>query len=170
MTPRTNGGVIGIFGAHFFEDKWEAGADLYVTHYQNFAPALTTTQLTPHIAFPYGAGKGELRGYYIHSDSDLGLGKRDFLSIEGRVSQDVGKFNVGIYGWGGEQTFAVRNDGFIVFNLTEKHRAGYGGEANYKFTDHSKITGRVGQELFSDFANQLNTQQTFFSVLFMHTF
>ena len=165
-----DGGIIGILGAHFIQDRWEAGSDFYVSNYQNFAPALTVTEVSPHIAFPYGPAKGELRGYYIHVDRDLGLGQRDFLSIEARMSQDFGKFNVGGYGWGGEQTFAVRNDGFLVYNLTEKHRAGYGVEVGYKFTDHTKITGRGGQELFSDFNTQSKTYQTFLSLLLLHTF
>ena len=100
----------------------------------------------------------------------MGLGQRDFLSIEARITQDFGKFSTGAYGWGGEQTFAVRNDGFLVYNLTEKHRAGYGVEVGYKFTDHTKITGRGGQELFSDFSTQSKTRQTFLSLLLLHTF
>lgn len=167
---RTSEGVVGILGAHYSQDRWELGTDFYTTYYRNFGPALTMLQVSPHIVFPYGPCKGELRGHYIHSDRDLGLGKRDFLSIEARMSQDIGKINYGAYGWGGEQTFAVRNDGFVVFNLTEKHRAGFGGEVSYKFTDHTKITGRGGQELFSDFNTQAKTQQTVFSVLLLHTF
>ena len=165
-----DGGVIGILGAHFFQDRWEGGSDFYVSNYENFAPAVTVMEISPHIVFPYGPAKGELRGYYIHVDRDLGLGKRDFFSIEARISQDFGKFHTGAYGWGGEQTFAVRNDGFLVYNLTEKHRAGYGVEVGYKFTDHTKITGRGGQELFSDFNTQSKTQQTFLSLLLLHTF
>ncbi len=168
--PLTNAGVIGILGAHYTQDRWEVGADYYVTNYQKYTPNLTVNQFSPRIAFPYGTAKGELRGYYIHTNSNLGLGKRDFLSLEGRMSQDIGKVNVGAYGWGGEQTFAVRNDGFVVYNLAEKHRAGFGGEASYKFTEHSKITGRIGQELFSDFTSQSKTQQTVLSLLFLHTF
>ncbi len=166
----TNGGIIGILGAHFTRDRWEAGTDFYATNYQNFLPSLTVTQVSPHIVFPYGPAKGELRGYYIHADRNLGLGKRDFLSIEGRLSQDFGKFTLGGYGWGGEQTFAVRNEGFVVFNLTELHRAGFGLEAGYKFTDHTKLTGRGGQEFFSDFNTHSKAQQTFLSVLLLHTF
>jgi hypothetical protein len=165
-----DGGVIGILGAHFLQDRWEVGSDFYVSNYENFAPGLTVTEVSPHIVFPYGPAKGELRGYYIHVDEDLGLGKRDFLSIEARVSQDFGKFHVEAYGWGGEQTFAVRNDGFLIYNLTEEHRAGYGVELGYKFSDHTKLTGRGGQELFSDFSTQAKTQQTFLSLLLLHTF
>jgi hypothetical protein len=165
-----DGGVIGILGAHFFQDRWEGGADFYLSNYENFAPGLTVTEVSPHIVFPYGPAKGELRGYYIHVDQDLGLGKRDFLSIEARMSQDFGKFNVGAYGWGGEQTFAVRNDGFLVYNLTEEHRAGYGVEVGYKFSDHTKLTGRGAQELFSDFNTQSKTRQTVLSLLLLHTF
>ena len=167
---RTNQGIIGILGGNYFKDGYEVGSDFYVTDYNNYGPSLTMTQISPHVVFPYGNGKAEVRGYYIHSNHDLGLGRRDFLSVEGRLSQDFGKFNVGSYVWGGNQTFAVRNDGFVVYNLNEEHRAGYGGEATYKFTDHTKLTIRAGQELFSDFTNRVATQQTVVTLLFLHTF
>ena len=170
--PLTNGGIIGFGGAHYFiKDRWEAGVDTYASRYSDYAPPVTITQITPHLGLQLTSWiRGDLRGYYIHADEDVGLGKRDFYSLEGRITHEVGRLTIAGFGWGGEQTFAVRNDGFVVFNLNEKHTGGYGAEVGVKIMPHTKFTARVSNELFSDFALQQKTHLLYATVLLMHSF
>ena len=48
--------------------------------------------------------------------------------------------------------FAVRNDGFALYNLGENHKGGYGAEIRYAASDHLAFTLRASREHFRDLA------------------
>ena len=170
--PTTSGVIIGFGGAHYFvKDHWEAGVDVYASWYANYLPPVTITQVTPRVSCQLNSVlRVEATGYYIHPDKEIGLNKQNFYSLEGRLTRDFGRYEVGAFGWGGEQTFAVRNDGFVVFNLNEKHTGGFGGEVVRKFGKHTRLTTRVRNEQFSDFASQQATNQIAITMMLLHTF
>ncbi len=71
-----------------------------------------------------------------------------------------------MFGWTGEQTFAVRNDGYIVFSLAELHTGGYGVELNRTFNESAFLTLRFNDEKFSDFQTLAPTQSDVYAMLF----
>lgn len=170
--PTTNGGIIGFGGMHYYvKDRWEVGVDAYASRYGDYAPPVTITQITPHLGVQLSPWmRADVRGYYIRPDKDVGLGKLDFYSLEGRVTHEVGRLAIAGFGWGGEQTFAVRNDGFVVFNLNEKHTGGYGAEVGWKYSSHTNFTTRIANELFSDFALQTKANLMYVTLSLTHTF
>jgi hypothetical protein len=169
---RSNGEV--WFGglAALEKDRWEVGLDAYVSRYESYVPdPLTVVQITPRASFNITPTAWvDLRGYLIHTNNDLDLGTENFYSAEGRISKVFGSLTLSAYGYAGKQVFAVRNDGFVVWNLAEEHHAGAGGDAVVKFNDHVNFTVRLGDELFKDLVTQANTDVFMATFLLMFTY
>jgi len=85
-------------------------------------------QISPKFGFyvgdyySYGSFYLETRGYYIRLSDDVGFGK-NFLSAEQKISYSYKNFVLSLSGWLGEQSFAVKNNGFVVYNLSEKYKS-----------------------------------------------
>ena len=155
--PFTDQGWVAFGGAaYYLPGRWEAGVDGYFSQYPKFQDHLEAIQLVPHFGLTLWRGANHawnngLRGYWIHLNRDF-LGGRDFFSLEDRLSLSWRRWTFAAFGWAGEQVFAVRNDGFALYNLGEKHEAGYGAEVRYDFTDHFAIMVRASREHFRDLA------------------
>ena len=170
--PTTNGGTIGFLGAHYFvKDSWEAGVDVYASRYAAYSPPVTIFQIAPRLTWNLNSAfRVESTGYYIHPDQEIGLNQQNFYSLEGRMVHNFGSFEVAAFGWGGQQTFAVRNNGFVVYNLNEKHTGGYGADVMWRFGKQTQFTTRVNNEKFSDFATQQGTNQMVITMMLLYTF
>ena len=170
---QTDGSLIAITGAHYYVyGKWDGGLDFYMTQYDNFSPDMNAFQLTPHFGINFWqsedkALRSDTRLYYINLTDDVGLGDTEFYSLEEKVSLYAGPWSFGVFFWFGKQTFAVRNDGFTVYNLSEEHTSGYGGEIKFAFTRtaRSGLTVRVAQENFEDFGSSQEASSLMFSFL-----
>jgi len=170
--PLRSNGEVWFAGLHYFEkERWEAGVDAYVSRYSSYTPPLTIAQITPRVSYHITPTSWvEARGYYIHSNADLGLGTENFYSAEARLSKVFGFLTLSAFGYGGNQIFAVRNDGFIVWNLAEEHHGGFGADAIFKLNEHADFTVRIADELFKDLSTQANTQVLMATFLLMYTF
>ncbi len=164
---------VAFLGAHAYKSGfWDIGADTFVSQYDNLGPNKTIFQLTPHVGVetkpsPDTRVRLDFRTYYINTDSRVvSLGKSNFYSTEGRLQIDYAPWSFALFGWTGEQTFAVRNDGYIVFSLAELHTGGYGLELNRTFNESAFMTLRFNDEKFSDFQTMAPTQSDVYAMLF----
>lgn len=155
--PFTDQGLAVFGGAEYYQaDRWALGGEVYYSDYPKFQNHLNVFQLTPHAGLTLWRGatftlRNDVRGYWIHLNQDT-FGPRDHFSIEDRLTLDWRRWTFTGFGWGGEQLFAVRNDGFAMFNLGELHRAGYGAQVRYALNDHLSATVSVSREHFRDLA------------------
>ena len=94
----------------------------------------------------------ETRGYYIRLSDDVGYGQ-NFFSIEENVTVRYGEFQFDLYGWVGEQEFAVKKYGFAVYNLSEKYKYGFGGSIRYNMSENSFVTAGIKRESFKEIDN-----------------
>jgi hypothetical protein len=164
--PFSNGAWIVLAGAHVYQtDRWDVGADAYFTRYDGQPANKSITQIVPHLGIRQPVNeclslRADLRGYYITTDREVwSTDKEDFYSLEARVGLDRDDWGLGLFGWTGEQVFAVRQDGFIVFNLNELHTGGYGGELRCHVTPRSQATLRLADEYFSQFLSGIPTHR-----------
>lgn len=160
--PSTDRGVVVFGGASAYKvGVWSAGADGALSSYSNFgAGGLRVAQLTPSAGFTRGDGSGTrflsgvVKGYYINLSDDLsadwGLEGRTFVSAEASVSFSAGPFTLSGFAWGGEQAFAVRQGGFLVFNVAELHTGGYGGGLRWVASPRSAVSAGLYIERFQD--------------------
>lgn len=172
----TDNGWVAFAGLSQYETgQWEAGLDMYVSHYEDYLPAVTLYQFVPNVRSTLAefnefklSGEGFI--YYIYSDEEIGLGQHSFWSTEGRLYLERGPVTLMLYGWAGQQTFAVRNDGFILYNLNELHEGGYGAEFRLKLDDISEFRVKMGIERFEDFSTRISANQRTLNVYWLISF
>jgi hypothetical protein len=151
--PLTDGGLVLFGGANAYSyGEWSAGAEAAMSRYGDYDGGLTVLQLAPSAGLSFSDGPGTrtlgatVRGYAIRVGSDVGLGDRDFLSGELAASARLGRVTLSAVGWAGEQAFAVRNGGFLVFNVAEVHTGGLGAGVRLVLTPASAISVGVYSE------------------------
>jgi tetratricopeptide (TPR) repeat protein len=173
----TDGAWTVLAGAHYYQtDLWDVGVDAYFTRYDNHPVNQDITQITPRVGIQQTTRRCvtvrlDLRGYYINTgDEVFGVGKEDFCSLEARWGLDRGRFGLALTAWTGEQVFAVRRDGFVIYNLAERHTGGYGGEFTFRVRENSVLTARISDEHFADIVSAADSHQLVSTFLWTHAF
>ncbi|MEO2069451.1 MAG: hypothetical protein ABGX27_08120 [Desulfurobacteriaceae bacterium] len=69
----------------------------------------------------------------------IGIGDTNYFSIDGTLRYYYGNYDLTAGAWIGEQIFAVKNGGFVVYNLTEKYKGGIYGEVGYTFRNGIRV-------------------------------
>jgi len=152
----TDGGFVLFGGASVYRlGTWSAGAEAAWSSYPDYPGGLDVIQAAPSAGFTAYTGDsgvlaGTVRGYVIHLSDDPGLGATDFFSAEASLGYTVGDWTVSGFAWGGEQVFAVRDGGFLAFNLSELHTGGFGGGVRWVLTPRTALSGGLAVERFQD--------------------
>lgn len=154
--PLTDGGLILFGGASVYRvGAWSAGAEGTWSSYSDYDGGLDVVQAAPSAGFTAYTGAdgvlaGTVRGYVIHLSRDPGLGNTDFFSAEVALSYTLGAWTVSGFTWGGEQAFAVRDGGFLAFNLSELHTGGFGGGLRWVAAPRLALSAGLYVERFED--------------------
>ncbi|MEN8216480.1 MAG: hypothetical protein ABFS56_08905 [Pseudomonadota bacterium] len=155
---------------HPYDDYY--GGTLYYTHYPNID--LQVWQAVPKVG-KY-LGNPILRGTFfiqgklnlIAIDEKQGDGNT-YFSAEGEVSWYYGAVSLSLGAWGGTQLWAVRDDGFIVYNSADKHTGGVTFQAGYALTDNTRLNISIDQEQVTE-TTGADTDMTKYSLSLKHTF
>ncbi|RUM42627.1 MAG: hypothetical protein DSY35_05050, partial [Desulfurobacterium sp.] len=146
--------------------SWSAGVGIYYSAYSNTVD-FNVLQLNPHATFRLfsdyrrGALYTDLTGYgiFIDEEEKVGLDKSHYYSADADLRYYYGGLDLKLGGWLGEQVFAVKNGGFVVYNLKEKYKGGVYGELGYTFRNGLRASLNVSYSTYkesfsSDSANQ----------------
>lgn len=169
-------GWVGFLGAHHFEGQaWETGVDLYRSNFDNPGSSDGIWQVSPHVGFtarssPAHGFRNDLTAHLIYLDRNPGLNRQDFASVEEKLTYFWNRWSLSAYGWAGEQVFAVRDSGFLVYNLAEKHKGGRGLSARYAFGATTAVTLKTARELFNDIGTTATAEANTVSFAIAHTF
>ncbi|MEK7432968.1 MAG: hypothetical protein AABZ74_07550 [Cyanobacteriota bacterium] len=175
-------GFVAFLGDNYnLSENFSAGLDVsasFYNYYTNFKPVL---QINPSLVFSGGDFYSEgtffvkLKGYYINIPDELAAGvlllKRNCYS--GEFSAGYNYFNIwdiNFSAWAGSQVFAVRNNGFSVYNSPEEHFAGYGISAKYSLSEEMDLTLGLHNEHFIESSNQKNTMMISIPILINYNF
>ncbi len=149
----SDGAYTVIAGAQYYvTGKWDAGLDAYYSRYNGFDPKMDVYQLSPHLGLEFLRSgehhfRNDLKVHWIDLGEDVGVG-RHLFSVDDRLAFMWKQWTFGASGWIGRQTFAVRSDGFSVYNLAERHKGGCGLDIGYGLGDHASVTVRATREFF----------------------
>ncbi len=153
----TDRGFVLFGGANAYKvGVWSAGADAAWSSYADHGDGLSVAQISPRMGFTFSdAAKSRfvglsLRGYVIHLSTETGLGGQDFLSAEAAASFTTGPLTMSAYAWGGEQAFAVKSGGFLVYNVSELHTGGYGGGLRLVVSPQAALSAGIYFDRFQD--------------------
>ena len=161
----TDGGYTLFFDGTYFQTekhypyafKWNAGIGVYYSNYDNTID-FYVLQLNPHTTVKLfsdsqnGALYCDVTGYYIHVDEadKLGIGNDNYYSLDVALRYYYGNYDVKVGGWAGQQIFAVKNGGFVVYNLTEKYKGGVYGEVGYTLRNGLRVALNVSVNKYSE--------------------
>ncbi len=154
--PSTDGAWSAFAGAEWFgSPRWGAGLDANFARYEDFGTGLEVTQLAPKLGLVLATGadwtlRADTRGYWIHLSEDVGFARRNFFSAEERLSLLWNRWTFAAFGWSGRQIFAARGDGATIFNLAEKHTAGFGAEVKRSLSDRAAVSFRFNRAEFRE--------------------
>jgi len=121
-----------FFGGHTIRPRgWNTGWDAYISQYPTARPTLAVLQATPHIGYtmPLSVNSSlctDIKSYAIYPGDIPTIHRRTYFSLEGTISAEWRRWKYSAFYWDGRQLFAVRNDGFTVYNVAEAHLAGGG--------------------------------------------
>ncbi len=126
--PATDTGRTAFLGATYTRGAGEVGCDAYLSDYPRARPALTILQTSPHVGVTLTRGRAiwhaVLTAHAIRTEEMPGFRAGTRLSGEGALTLDAAGWTLHGSAWAGRQLFAVRNDGFTVYNVAEEHLAG----------------------------------------------
>ncbi len=132
----TDQGMVYFFKTLYYEpERWNMGIEMDYSNYDDSNTDLQVFQMVPHFGF-YFSGMdrtfySETRFYYIHKDENVGISQDNFYSLEQTLSFRCGNNDFKVSAWLGQQMFAVKNGGFVVYNLSDKYLGGIEGEVGY---------------------------------------
>ena len=174
--PSTDGAWSAFAGAEWFgSPRWGAGLDANFARYEDFGTGLEATQLAPKLGLVLATGadwtlRADTRGYWIHLSEDVGFGRRNFFSAEERLSLLWDRWTFTAFGWAGRQVFAARGDGATIFNLPEKHTAGFGAEVKRALSNRAAVAFRFNREEFRELGGTTTSAAHTFLTLLGYTF
>ncbi|OMH39906.1 hypothetical protein [Desulfurobacterium indicum] len=166
----TNNGIVFYFdGTYFKPYNWNSGVEFAVSYYPETID-LQVIQLSPHFGKYYyttfGTFYGGAKFYYItlNKPDEIGVNDKNFYSTEVFLNFYRGKTDLGFSVWKGEQVFAVKNSGFVVYNLTEKYESGVSVEGGYYFTKNYRLGATISINKFEDLETGNDVTQTVVTV------
>ncbi|MCK5217977.1 hypothetical protein KAR10_00545 [bacterium] len=166
----SNQGLVFLGGINYYRPhSWNAALEGMYSVYSGYEPSLRIAEVSPKLGFYLwtnilSSGYIQVQGYYIQPQdyniptqghySEPGQAppenKKYCLSAELSLTLEYQGFMLQGFGWQGEQMFAVRQKGFVVYNSAEKYKNGYGLSLRYTWRKRLGITVSWSQEQFSD--------------------
>ncbi|OAG28572.1 hypothetical protein [Thermodesulfatator autotrophicus] len=165
----TDSGKIFYFQWKYYQTyNWNAGLEFAYSLYNSFSTTsgddLNVFQVRPHFGYYFAfLGKriyGESRLYFIHTNENVGTFDRNNFSFEQYFSTYIGLTDFKVSGWFGKQIFAVKNEGFVVYNLSDEYLGGFSFEVGHKITSKLRAAFNLSQEWLKHSGYNDNVSQT----------
>ncbi len=153
----TNNGFILFSGLKRYRSNYyNVAIDVYGSFYNDYSPNLKVLQVDGTFGFYFGnyfttgSFYAETKGSYIELSENVGFGSKQFPSVKQSLFFYRKKFTLEAFLWTGFQVFAVTNNGFIVFNLAEKHLGALGGSIKYEFNNKASLKLKITHGRFKE--------------------
>lgn len=140
-TSTNNGSVFYFDGTYFKPYNWNSGLEFAFSLY----PSTKVFQFAPHFGKYFYTENLTfytwVKGYYIKVEdtTDFSFSQSNYFSGECGIHFYKDKFDAGVSLWGGKQIFAVKNSGFVVYNLADIYKGGILFDGGYKIDKNYKV-------------------------------
>ncbi len=150
--------------------SWDTGIDVYYSNYSDYLPAFNAIQLSPSfgLTFPFDRTQGiyfNSSANYIMLSKKILSDKKNYFSLQETLTYYNNMFSISAYALFGEQKFAVRQKGFLVYNVADLMKNGYGVLVTYSFTQNFFLKGGVEYDKFDEEAYGTSATSTKFIIL-----
>ncbi len=169
----SEGGIL-MGGLHNYEpSRFSRGVDIYLSRYKDYAPALDVQQVTGSWGFyprQFPKTYVQVQGHYIHLSDEIGFDQQSFGSAELSLVRPIRDWTVTLFGWAGQQVFGVQKEGFVVYNLPEKHQGAYGASLKYAVASTSSIKLEFVQKHFEELGATVKARASQWLLFWQQTF
>lgn len=150
--------------------SWDASLDVYYSNYGDYSSKFNAIQLSPTfgLTFPFDRTQGvyfNTQVYFIRLSEKIILDKKNYFSVKETITYYNNNVSVSAYALFGEQRFAVRQNGFLVYNVADLMKTGFGGSVTYSFTPNFFLKGGVEYDKFDEEAYGTSASSTKFIIL-----
>ena len=161
--------LYGGIGKYRFR-SWDAMLNVYYSNYSDYSPTFSAIQLSPNFGLTFMFDR--VQGLYLNSKvnyimlSEPVISEEDkFLSVRETLTYFNSSFSLSVYALFGEQKFAVRQNGFLVYNVADLMKNGFGGYVTYSFTPKFSLKGGIEYDKFDEEAYGTSAESTKFVFL-----
>lgn len=161
--------LFGGVGKYKFR-KWDAMFNVYFSNYSEYNPSFMAIQLSPNFGLNFSFDRTQ--GIYFNTQLDYIIlskknisDKKNYFSVKETITYYNNKISVSAYVLLGEQKFAVRQNGFLVYNSADLMKTGFGGSVTYSFTPNFFLKGGVEYDNFDEEAYGTSASSTKFIIL-----
>ncbi|MDZ7767305.1 MAG: hypothetical protein U5K00_23295 [Melioribacteraceae bacterium] len=120
------------------------------------------------LTFPFDRTQGiyfNSSANYIMLSEEILSDKKNYFSLRETLTYYNNNFSISAYALFGEQKFAVRQNGFLVYNVADLMKNGYGASITYSFTRNFFLKGGVEYDKFDEEAYGTSASSTKFVIL-----
>ncbi len=156
----TGDDVQSYFGGieYFQKQHFSLGFDAYYSLYAQSELGKEVLQLKPYYGFKFGeygstmgAFSAKLSYYHIYfMQKSKATLNRSYLSYEVEINHHKGDFYTKLKAWTGKQVYAIRDNGFTLYNLYEKHKGGWSLSSKYALNDRLGLRASYINEVYSN--------------------
>lgn len=135
--------------------SWDANVEVYYSNYNGYTPSFNAIQFSPSfgLTFPFDKTQGlyfNSSANYIMLSKKILSDKKNYFSLQETLTYYNNKFSISAYALFGEQKFAVRQKGFLVYNVSDLMKNGYGISVTYSFTQNFFLKGGIEYDKFDE--------------------
>ncbi len=166
--------LFGGIGKYRFR-SWDAMIDIYYSNYGDYFPSFNAIQFSPHfgLTFMFDRTQGlylNSKAIYIMLSEPISFNKDNFFSVQETLTYFNSNLSVSVYALFGEQMFAVRQNGFLVYNVADLMKNGFGGSIAYSFSPKFFLKAGVEYDKFDEEAYGTSASSTKFLISAGFTF
>lgn len=171
---KSSEGTVLVGGLHNYEpSRYSRGVDVYFSRYDDYDPGLDIQQVTGTWGFylrQFPTTYIKAQGHYIHLSDEIGFNKQHFSSGELSLVHPIQDWTITVFGWAGQQVFGIQKDGFVAYNLPEKHQGAYGGSLQYTVSPASSIRLEFIQKHFKELGSSEDARASQLLLIWQKTF
>lgn len=150
--------------------SWDANVDVYYSNYDSYTPSFNAIQFSPSFGLTFMFDR--THGLYLNSTADyimlsepISFNKDNFFSVRETLTYFNNNLSISAYALFGEQMFSVRQNGFLVYNVSDLMKNGYGASITYSFNRNFFLKGGVEYDKFDEEAYGTSATSTKFIIL-----
>lgn len=150
--------------------SWDASVNAYYSSYSDYEPSLYTIQLSPSFGLTYSFNR--LHGLHLKSEANFILlsdsiqnSKKNFFSVKETLTYYNDRLSISAYALFGKQMFSVRQDGFLVYNVADIMKTGFGASITYSFSPSFFLKAGFEHDSFNENAYGTSATSNKFLIL-----
>lgn len=161
--------IFGGIGKYRYR-SWNAMINVYYSNYANYTPSLNVIQFSPNFGLNFmldrtqGICLNSQINYIVLNDT-VQSDKKNYFSLRETLTYFNSNLSISAYALFGEQKFAVRQDGFLVYNVADLMKNGLGASITYSFTQSFFLKAGVECDKFDEEAYGTSATSTKFLLL-----